>query len=367
MRRISAGLVILSFLSGCTNSQLRQSTVNQAGTVADVQHQQTLQNLAAFACNRNAIPSHVNLHDGTAQITDNGSLVGQVINNRFLTMGAQRTIVDQWSMTPITNDVTLRLLQVAYRNAFGAHESLYQGGLANDLAQELKKQTYQVDDLRTTNANTEMKPRSLVDLILGREPKPSTVDSPVTSQRMQQTSTGPTVPVTVGDEKTTPVPGIDEKAADVARWSFESIISSNSPEIVLDSEISIVKENLAVVPTGRADVKGRPIYRKATPLVIELRRQVMETGEDIAKVPNGWLGVSHSKRDVPKQACYVAAHKNCKCGCYVWVLPSSRGAFEDFTLKIMKLSTLIKEPTISGSAGVKFTPSANSGFSGTAR
>jgi hypothetical protein len=37
------------------------------------QHQQILQNLTTLAGNPYALPRHVTLHDGTAQITDNGS------------------------------------------------------------------------------------------------------------------------------------------------------------------------------------------------------------------------------------------------------------------------------------------------------
>jgi hypothetical protein len=142
-------LALCQFSVGCTNNQLRRSAVGQARTLTEIQHQQVLQNLATFAGNPYALPRPVTLHDGRAQITDNGSILGQVITGRFLQIGGQRTVVDQWSMLPITNDVSLRLLRTAYRRALGSHDDLYTANLANDFAQELEKQTYQVDDLRT--------------------------------------------------------------------------------------------------------------------------------------------------------------------------------------------------------------------------
>jgi hypothetical protein len=63
-------------------------------TLSDIQRRQVMQNLASFAGNEYALPRHVTLHDGTAQISDNGSIIGQVVTGRFLNIGAQRTVVD---------------------------------------------------------------------------------------------------------------------------------------------------------------------------------------------------------------------------------------------------------------------------------
>jgi hypothetical protein len=41
---------------------------------------------------------------------------------------------------------------------------------------------------------------------------------------------------------------------------------------------------------------------------------------------------------------------------YAWVPDESKPAFEDFTIAILELSTVMKPVNISGAAGVKFTP-----------
>jgi hypothetical protein len=129
--------------------------LNQTATLPDLQRQVVLSNLAAFAYDPYAIPFHATPSDGTTQIQDNGSIAAQLLvaTNRTLTLGLSRTAVDQWSMTPVTDSLALRLLRAAYRRAFDPTVDLYypDDGLANDLAHELKKQTTTVDDLRTTN------------------------------------------------------------------------------------------------------------------------------------------------------------------------------------------------------------------------
>ncbi len=64
--------------SGCMTARLRQRTINQGSTLPELQYQQVLGNLAMFADNPAALPWHVNLREGTTQLTDSinaGSLV----------------------------------------------------------------------------------------------------------------------------------------------------------------------------------------------------------------------------------------------------------------------------------------------------
>ena len=63
----------LSCVTGCTSGRLRQRTINQASTLPELQYQQVLNNLALFAANPSALPWHVNLKEGTSQITDSGT------------------------------------------------------------------------------------------------------------------------------------------------------------------------------------------------------------------------------------------------------------------------------------------------------
>jgi hypothetical protein len=351
------------FIAGCTNNQLRRSTVGQAMTLNDIQHQQVMQNLASFAANEYALPRHVTLHDGTAQITDNGSIIGQVITGRFLNIGAQRTVVDQWSMLPVTNDVSLRVLKIAYRRALGSSENLYSDDLANDFAHEIKKQTYQLDDLRTLVANAQLKEQLEKQLkAIGGN---ATVDAQIPRTTHDQSYTtdelGNRIPRT--NARTViehrPIAGITHASAAGVRNEFQRVISGNNIRIVWPDE-RITEDNLSVVelPLYR-DADKNPIFRPATPLVIELRRQVYETNKDLEDIHPGWLCKSTNKHDIPRDVCYSAWAKDCGKTWFVWVEPSGRKEFEDFTLKILNFSGIIKEPTVSGATGVKFTPSGN--------
>jgi hypothetical protein len=119
----------------------------------------------------------------------------------------------------------------------------------------------------------------------------------------------------------------------------------------------------AVLPGEQALViEEEPRYLKVTPSTIELRRQVMDVEKDILDIKTGWIGVGYSKHDVPEDACYVARWRDCGVERYVWVCPGFRKEFEDFTIKVLNFSSLIKNVQITGSAGVKFSPGTSSGF-----
>ena len=66
----------------------------------------------------------------------------------------------------------------------------------------------------------------------------------------------------------------------------------------------------------------------------------------------GWFHVGR-KRDVPKDACYVG-----HCGnVFVWVGPEGREELTEFTLTVMRISSLIKETqTLVSPGSVKFSP-----------
>ena len=60
----------LACVTGCTTGRLRQRTINQGSTLPELQYQQVLDNLALFATNPASLPWHVNLREGTTQVTD---------------------------------------------------------------------------------------------------------------------------------------------------------------------------------------------------------------------------------------------------------------------------------------------------------
>ena len=161
MRKIRVALLLLWALPGCTNLQLKRSTIEQASTLTDLQYRQVLSNLAMFSQNPAAIPFHINVKDGSAQVTDSGSagiIAGFGRSMGYLAAGTpsvsgSRTVVEQWSMVPMTDDEELRLLSMGYSNAFGAGKNLTKDeDFANELGHELAKQSEVTLELFQDNA-----------------------------------------------------------------------------------------------------------------------------------------------------------------------------------------------------------------------
>jgi hypothetical protein len=126
--------------AGCTHMQLRRSTVGQATTLTELQYQQVLNNLAMAYCDPYVLPSLIAIKSGTTQTADTGTggFLPIAEPNAVIapTLTGSRTIVEQWSTTPITDDTTLDLLNMAYRRALGFDE-LMDKRKANDLAHAL--------------------------------------------------------------------------------------------------------------------------------------------------------------------------------------------------------------------------------------
>jgi hypothetical protein len=71
----------------------------------------------------------------------------------------------------------------------------------------------------------------------------------------------------------------------------------------------------------------------------------------------GWFHIGH-RRDVPNDACYVGRSGDV----YAWVCPEGREALTEFTLTVLKLSSLIKETqTLISPGSVKFSPGDRGG------
>jgi hypothetical protein len=161
MRRASGVVLLLVILTseGCTAAQLRVTTVNQGSTLSDIQYQMVLRNLATFAENPSAVPWHLSVTLGTSQVTDSGTgHVGLLwnfprhVSDQLFTFNptasASRTVVQQWSTNPIVHTDALKLLQMAYRRAYGSQE-MPDAKLLDDLTHDLKKQVLSTEDLRT--------------------------------------------------------------------------------------------------------------------------------------------------------------------------------------------------------------------------
>jgi hypothetical protein len=315
-------------LPGCANIQLRRSTVNQASTLTDLQYQQVLNNLAMFCANPSALPWHINLRDGSAQVVDSGSASVLLDWHRAIvshpTLMGSRTVVEQWGMSPVTDDIELKLLRIAYRRAIGFDESLEddEREFANDLAHELKKQTPDLDDFRGDIDKAYEEKKNKVRAMTGgddwRMIFPTGVYEPFNERALS-----------LIDERIIPT-------ADYEKRELQYIWNQG-----YDDAAKLMNPN------------GIPI-EYVTPDAAEVRRQVKAIQRDLLQIPVGWYGVGR-KRDVPRDACFVGHYNDC----YVWVCPDGREGLTQFTLKILSFSSLIKDTTTLTIPGPRFTP-ANS-------
>ncbi|MHB1426189.1 MAG: hypothetical protein ACYC3I_23745 [Gemmataceae bacterium] len=281
-------VVSLCCATGCTSMRLRQRTVNQASTLSELQYQQILNNLAQFAVNPTALPSHANLMEGTTQVTDSisgGSLIdlGPPAVTQPQLFGS-RTVVAQWGMLPVIDPTELRLLYIAYRRAHGFPD-MPSPDFLNELAHELKDQFATNVDLRYESA-----------------------------------------------------------------WFYE--LQSRSSQNARDLEARIVSTNdESVCPQAGAPGDHSPLARNVC-------RKIEEIQRNLAQIQAGWFHVGR-KRDVPKGACYVGMSGDC----YAWVCPDGCKELTEFTLIILKLSSLIKETPmlVNPSGSVKFSPGDRGG------
>jgi hypothetical protein len=280
-------IIGLACLTGCTTGRLRQRTINQGSTLPELQYQQVLGNLALFATNPSALPWHVNLREGTTQLTDsaNGGAaldLGPPVT-WFPQLLASRTAVAQWGMSPVIDATELRLLRIAYRRAHGAPE-MPSPEFLDELTHELKDQFPSNADLRNES-----------ELFYGFQGRAS------------------------GSSK--------ELDAHVITTNDDTICDDPDP------------------------------LRDRSPLAKNVCRKVGMIQSDLAKIQPGWFHAGRW-RDVPKDACYVGRSGNV----YVWVGPEGLDQLTEFTLTVLKFTTLIKETqTLVSPGSVKFSPGDRGG------
>jgi hypothetical protein len=94
-----------------------------------------------------------------------------------------------------------------------------------------------------------------------------------------------------------------------------------------------------------------------SPLAANVCRKIEMIREDLAEIRPGWFHVG-SKRDVPKDACYVGRSGDR----YAWVSPDGIDGLTEFTLTVLKIASLIKETeTLISPGNVKFSPGDRGG------
>jgi hypothetical protein len=277
----------LACSTGCTTGRLRQRTINQGSTLPELQYQQVLDNLAQFATRPASLPWHVNLREGTSQVTD--SLSGGAALDLgppvtwFPQLLGSRTAVAQWGMSPVIDATELRLLRIAYRRAHGSPD-MPSPRFIDELAHELKDQFASNADLR------------------------------IESELF---------------------------------YEYQSRTNHNAREL----DAHVLTTNDATV----CAYPGTSVDR--SPLAANVCRKIEMIQGDLAEIRPGWFHVG-SWRDVPKDACYVGRSGDC----YAWVCPDGIDGLTEFTLTVLKISSLIKETeTLISPGSVKFSPGDRGG------
>ena len=356
MRSAIIFLTIVVVFPGCTSTRLKNSTLSQAETLADLQYQQVLNNVAMYCVNPEALPSFVSLRDGSAQIADLGSAsyLGDwhwAFASHPSILGS-RTVVEQWGMSPLTDDNELQLLSIAFRRAVGHDESLENDrDFANDLAHELVKQMPDVDDMRGT--------------------MPMQLESVRNRSRYLQKNDPPAFfDIRFLDKTLSFLYPTENDFKDIVTVS--STLSTMREQIIGANECI---SGMNVFGVYKADedfganglycskkierdstlVGVDPIYDIISPEAVDARRQIKDIENDLLAIPTHclWYGRGR-KHDVPKDACYVGHYRDC----YVWVGPGGLKELSILTLKTLKFAGVIKDDTVMTVPGPRFTPAS---------
>jgi hypothetical protein len=124
-------VVVVLLVAGCqTHVGLRNKSVKTTGTLADLNYQQVLNNIAQFTANPGVMPSIAVFNAGTVTVADqktaNTSVTGVPtisygqqggsglpILSILLNPSASRTVTENWSMAPVTDVDNLRRIRCA--------------------------------------------------------------------------------------------------------------------------------------------------------------------------------------------------------------------------------------------------------------
>ena len=352
--RILAVALVLLVAPGCTYLRLQRSILNQASTLTELQYQQVLGNLAMLSFDPYALPAHANLRDGSAQISDFGALAAgpNLVStaNSSPTLTGSRTVVEQWGITPVTDDNELKLLGLAYRRALGFPDIL-ENDFADDLAHAICLQISNTDDVDLHNDlgfNLALFNQLMNDIVVPEALPPALKGS------MKSTAT----PVELSDRLKEEQYGdyLHHKATIDRINSWRDAINYNRVQSNDEFLVSEFEQNLSELNPSFMlwKEKDSRVYAfRATPQVREARRQVKQIHTDLMEIHPGWFGIG-GKRDIPKNACYVGRFRDH----YAWVCPEGCQDLAKFTRKILSFSSLIKDQTILTipGGGPRFTP-----------
>ncbi len=126
-------ILLVGSFAGCrTHLGLRDNTVRTTSTLADLNYQQVLDNLARFHDNPAAMPSVAVVNAGTVTVADQQAVNANATYAPTLTFGQQigsglpilslllnpsgsRNVTENWSLAPVTDIDNLRRIRCAYQ------------------------------------------------------------------------------------------------------------------------------------------------------------------------------------------------------------------------------------------------------------
>jgi hypothetical protein len=132
MRTLMLVVAAAPFLSGClTHQSLRDNTVCTSMTLADLNYQQVLDNVARFVVTPSVMPSISIINAGTVTIADQKTASATATYNPTLTFkqqgggalpilsllfnpSASRSVTENWSLVPVTDVDNLRRIRCAF-------------------------------------------------------------------------------------------------------------------------------------------------------------------------------------------------------------------------------------------------------------
>jgi hypothetical protein len=130
---LMTALALLLFLNGCkTQQSLRENTVVTAATLADVNYQQILDNVAMFVDNPAVLPSFATIGSGAVTVADHCTVnvapnyvptlafaqqigAGLPILSIFFNPTYDRLVTENWSLTPVQSAHRLRDIGCAFQ------------------------------------------------------------------------------------------------------------------------------------------------------------------------------------------------------------------------------------------------------------
>ena len=129
--RLTLTLLILAFAGCKTHIVLRDHTLDTSGTLADLNCQQVLDNVARFVSNSSTLPSVAVFNSGSVIVSDQGSFNGAgtysptiwpsqqsggfPIFSAFLNPNLSRNLTENWGMVPVTDINKIRRLRCAFQ------------------------------------------------------------------------------------------------------------------------------------------------------------------------------------------------------------------------------------------------------------